>query len=265
MRGAGEAAALGLGWELAGIGDRDEFLRGTAEMLMHLLAADDIGWNAIERGGGIELAHVPDPDQDLTELVAALAAVADDHPLIRSYLADPSRTDDAPRRLSDVASRRELLANRAYVEFLLPRGAEHQLTVLTGRPRPGSIRGWVLERRGRDFTDRDVEMATALQRMLAALDRAFPDREPAPADPGAVERLGLTGREVEVLRHVAAGLTADAVARVLRISPRTVRKHLENSYRKLDCHDRLVAVDRARALGIVPPAAPGLSGPSSPG
>ena len=66
------------------------------------------------------------------------------------------------------------------------------------------------------------------------------------------ERLGLTDREVEVLGHVAGGLTADAVARLLRVSPRTVRKHLENAYRKLDCHDRLVAVQRAQALGIIP-------------
>jgi DNA-binding CsgD family transcriptional regulator len=30
-----------------------------------------------------------------------------------------------------------------------------------------------------------------------------------------------------------------------------VRKHLENAYRKLGCHDRLVAVQRAQSLGII--------------
>jgi DNA-binding NarL/FixJ family response regulator len=67
-----------------------------------------------------------------------------------------------------------------------------------------------------------------------------------------IERPGLTAREVQVLRHVGTGLTAEAVARLLRISDRTVHKHLENAYRKLDRHDRLLAVDRARELGILP-------------
>ena len=67
----------------------------------------------------------------------------------------------------------------------------------------------------------------------------------------------LTAREAEVLHHVGAGLTADAVAHLLRISTRTVCKHLENVYRKLGCHDRLVAVQRARALGLLPASEPG--------
>jgi len=56
---------------------------------------------------------------------------------------------------------------------------------------------------------------------------------------------------LEVLRHVGAGLTADAIGHLLRISGRTVRKHLENAYRKLGCHDRLLAVQHARTLGLL--------------
>jgi DNA-binding NarL/FixJ family response regulator len=63
--------------------------------------------------------------------------------------------------------------------------------------------------------------------------------------------LSLSPREVQVLEHVARGLTADAMARVLRISAGTVRKHLENAYAKLDCHDRLLAVRRAEDLGVI--------------
>jgi DNA-binding NarL/FixJ family response regulator len=57
---------------------------------------------------------------------------------------------------------------------------------------------------------------------------------------------------VQVLARVAEGLTADAVARLLGVSTRTVQKHLENAYRKLGRHDRLLAVDRARELGVLP-------------
>jgi DNA-binding NarL/FixJ family response regulator len=38
---------------------------------------------------------------------------------------------------------------------------------------------------------------------------------------------------------------------VLRISVGTVRKHLENAYSKLDAHDRLLAVTRARAARLI--------------
>lgn len=245
--GPAEAAAREIGWQLSGVPGRAEFVRAAAEMLLRLVPADAAGWNAVT-AAGIELELFPGDDWDLPGIVAGLADVAAEHPMLRSYLADP--VDAAPRRLSDLATSHELSANRAYVDFLRPMGAVHQLTVLTARPRRDSVRGWALNRENHDFSDRDLEIARAVQGMLALLDRTL-DR-PAPPVGAAADRLGLTAREVEILAHVGAGLTAEAVARLLRISLRTVRKHLENAYRKLDCHDRLVAVQRARALGILP-------------
>jgi DNA-binding CsgD family transcriptional regulator len=62
---------------------------------------------------------------------------------------------------------------------------------------------------------------------------------------------GLSGRELAVLTLVSRGLTATAIANTLRISPRTVSKHQQNIYRKLDVSDRLTAVVRARELGML--------------
>jgi DNA-binding NarL/FixJ family response regulator len=67
----------------------------------------------------------------------------------------------------------------------------------------------------------------------------------------------LTPREHAVLDHLSAGLTAKAIARRLAISPRTVNKHLESTYRKLGARDRLTATLTAQRLGLisrVPPA-----------
>jgi ATP/maltotriose-dependent transcriptional regulator MalT len=58
---------------------------------------------------------------------------------------------------------------------------------------------------------------------------------------------------VEVLQLIAAGRTALAVSHHLRISVRTVHKHLEHIYDKLGCRDRLVAVQRSRQLGLIAP------------
>ncbi|WP_347056911.1 helix-turn-helix transcriptional regulator [Blastococcus sp. HT6-30] len=63
--------------------------------------------------------------------------------------------------------------------------------------------------------------------------------------------LGLTGREVAVLQPLGPGLTAASIARRLGSSPRTVHEHLGRVYRTLGVGDRLVAVQRARDLGLL--------------
>ncbi len=253
---AAQVPGLELSHQLAGMVERDEFLRSAAEMLLHLLAGDVASWNAVDLPTGrAEVQPFPLTGWDAAELSRGLGEVADEHPLVGAYLDGRSDGDASPRRLSDVATRSELLRNRAYVDFLRPFGVRHQVVVLTAHLSPGSGRAWSVNRSGRDFTDREVAVARAVQPVLVALDRAA--GLPLPAlDAAAVGRMRLTAREAEVLRHVGTGLTADAIAHLLRISTRTVCKHLENVYRKLDCHDRLVAVQRAQGLGLLPRSDP---------
>lgn len=52
---------------------------------------------------------------------------------------------------------------------------------------------------------------------------------------------GLTGRELEVLRLVAAGKSNHAIAEDLVISDHTVRRHLQNIFRKLGMSSRAAA------------------------
>jgi DNA-binding CsgD family transcriptional regulator len=61
---------------------------------------------------------------------------------------------------------------------------------------------------------------------------------------------GLSVRELAVLALIAQGLTAVAIGQRLRISPRTVSKHQQNIYRKLEVRDRLSAVIRVQELGL---------------
>ncbi|MGY1609381.1 response regulator transcription factor [Geodermatophilus sp. SYSU D00700] len=239
--------------ELDGVTDRAEYLSVVAGALTDLLHADFIGHVALDLGSRwARVERLPRSGRPGGDVARQFLALADSHPVVRSYRADRSRGAPAPRRLSDVATRAELLRSPAYVDLLRPGGAEHQLTILTARTAAGG-RGWTVNRSGADFTDQELASACALQPVLALLDRAVGARwATTPDGAAAAERLGLTTREVQVLAHVGDGLTADAAARLLRISPRTVHKHLENAYRKLDRHDRLLAVDRARELGILP-------------
>ena len=58
----------------------------------------------------------------------------------------------------------------------------------------------------------------------------------------APRRPTLTGREIEVLRHVARGMTSKEIGHVLFISENTVKNHVRNILDKLGLHSRNEAV-----------------------
>jgi LuxR family maltose regulon positive regulatory protein len=61
----------------------------------------------------------------------------------------------------------------------------------------------------------------------------------------------LSERELEVLRHLASGLSPSEVARKLFLSPFTLKAHTQNIYTKLDVHSRIEAINKARELGLM--------------
>ena len=65
------------------------------------------------------------------------------------------------------------------------------------------------------------------------------------------QKLPLTGREAQVLRHVALGLSNKEIARSLSISVETVKEHVQNILRKMNANDRTDAAVRSIKLGIL--------------
>jgi ATP/maltotriose-dependent transcriptional regulator MalT len=80
-------------------------------------------------------------------------------------------------------------------------------------------------------------------------------RRPPPAtaelDPGAPQRLGISGRELEVLEHLAAGRSNKEIAQRLEVSPNTVKTHVTRLFEKLGAQRRTQAILRARELGVL--------------
>jgi DNA-binding NarL/FixJ family response regulator len=89
---------------------------------------------------------------------------------------------------------------------------------------------------------RHADAAGALLRSLGAPVRT------GPGGAGA-----LTGRELEVLRLVAAGLSNQEIATALVISEHTVRRHLQNIFAKIDVPSRAAATAYAYQHNLISP------------
>jgi DNA-binding NarL/FixJ family response regulator len=100
-------------------------------------------------------------------------------------------------------------------------------------------------------TLRTSEIVSAIER-CAAGDLAFPARALAQlGGTQASSTLGLSEREIEVLRFVADGLDPKAIAHALGLSVHTVRGHIQSILEKTGTHSKLEAVMRGLEVGIL--------------
>lgn len=65
------------------------------------------------------------------------------------------------------------------------------------------------------------------------------------------EDIKLTKRETEVLEQLSKGLSYNLIAKNLILSIGTVRKHIENIYKKLQVHNKLQAVQKAKKNNLI--------------
>lgn len=65
------------------------------------------------------------------------------------------------------------------------------------------------------------------------------------------EEIKLSSREIEVLEQLSKGLSYNIIANNLILSPSTVRKHIENIYTKLQVHNKLEAIQKAKSNNII--------------
>jgi DNA-binding CsgD family transcriptional regulator len=119
-------------------------------------------------------------------------------------------------------------------------GYEVGVTLLVG---PRAALGLALQRESREFGPRDYAVLAVL---TPHLRRAFINAAMLAPRFAAPERtVTLTARERQVLTLASAGAKNHDIAAGLEISPRTVQKHLENAYAKLDVHSRNEAMATA--------------------
>jgi DNA-binding CsgD family transcriptional regulator len=93
-------------------------------------------------------------------------------------------------------------------------------------------------RTGRDFSERDLAVLDGMSFSMALLARRANVRGLVDASVGV---LGLTGREAEIIAWLAHGKTNAEIGDILYLAQGTVRKHVDNIYRKLAIRTRMEA------------------------
>ena len=153
-----------------------------------------------------------------------------EHPLVRYHGYQGGRTT---QRISDSLPLERFRRSALYNDYYRRVRIDHAMA-LPVYVRDGLLVSFVLNRTRSDFTDRERALFDLLRPHLA---RAFSRIQAG---------MGLTAREGEVLRWVAAGKSDAQIAAILRISARTVQKHLQNVYDKLGVESRTAAAMRLR-------------------
>ncbi|MEV4248011.1 helix-turn-helix transcriptional regulator [Streptosporangium canum] len=153
------------------------------------------------------------------------------HPLIQHYVRTADRR---PLAITDLMSLSRWRSSATGSDIHAVTGFYDHLALPLLSP-SGTMRAFALGRDDGAFTGQEREFVEKLHPLLIAMDhRARLSRSPA-----AQSRL--TPREEQVLELIAAGLTRQVAARRLRISIRTLDKHLEAVYRKLGVNSHIQA------------------------
>ena len=208
--------------------------------LARLVGCDTLSFTALgAEAGQVRMTRHPD-DISSPGSVAAFAAYVHEHPLANHYR---QTGDGRPVMISDFLSRQDFHRLNLYGEYFRWIPVEYQIAF--GLPAAGpEIIGIALNRTGSDFTEDERDLLSVIRvPLLTALERARQRQRAREGLATATSGLAdLTDRESRILRLAALGRTNSAIAHALDISPRTVAKHLEHVYRKLDVTSRTSAV-----------------------
>jgi DNA-binding NarL/FixJ family response regulator len=209
------------------------------------------------------------------ELVAMKCLLVDDHALIRDALSmlialHHSRVD--LRQASCLADARERLVAEPDIQLVLLDLAlpdSHgiatlaslrevaptaRVVVLSADERPETVLA-AIDAGAAGFIPKTTESNVLRLAIATVIDGGIyippiaMQGAPTPT-PASAGTLGLTPRQVDVLRMLVDGRSNKAIARALDLAPSTVKTHLEGIFQRLNVGSRTQAVVAAARLGL---------------
>jgi LuxR family maltose regulon positive regulatory protein len=185
-------------------------------------AAGSADMDAVVRLLG-RLLRAAEADERLSDRILILALTA---------LAHAARRDQH-QALASLAAALALAEPEGYIRTFVDEGAPVRALLMALRDRQPAFE---LGERRMVYIDRLLE--------------AFPHTAPSTQSPSAASNL-LSERERAVLQLLAGGHSVQEIAARLVISAHTARTHIKNIYVKLDAHNRVEALEHARALQLL--------------
>jgi DNA-binding CsgD family transcriptional regulator len=236
--------AFGFMLDVSAERDPDRLVRNVVEGLPRLVASEVTTLSICDLAAGTRRVIGFPSDAISREDEACFNRLLREHPLVRFH---STHSAGGACRISDCVSPRAFRRQEIFSEYYRRIGIDHAMAVPVVASR-GLVMSYVLNRKGRDFSDGERNLLDAMRPALANLYRfatiAARSLESQSAGDAAQ---ALTPRQLEVLRWVAAGKSDRQVADIHGTSVRTVQKHLQNAYVALGVENRTAAVSRLRA------------------
>lgn len=108
------------------------------------------------------------------------------------------------------------------------------------------IDGLVLKGSIIDIYNGGAAMSPSIAHKIVQMMKKLPH---TPED--AKSQPNLSNREMDVLLLLKTGITYHSIGESLHISEGTVRKHIENIYKKLHAHNKIEAIESARKYNLI--------------
>lgn len=194
------------------------------------------------------------PAKGVEEWRARILELLPSHPAFPHVAKNPNTVV----AINDCITQRQMKQTALYTDVLQPMGVAYQLVL--GLKIPHHVAGMTISR-DRDFTDKERQWVQVLAPHLALahihsqnLTTLGELQKGDSPDASALARLGLTPREAEVLHWLMQGKRDAEIAEILRASPRTIQKHVQNILVKLGVETRTAAIVEAlrRSRGATP-------------
>lgn len=99
------------------------------------------------------------------------------------------------------------------------------------------------------FMNKSSEPSQLLEAVMSLLAGQIPDT-PDVIKSDLSEKFNLTPRQLEILSLVAKGFSNKEIARLLDVSPETVKSHLRDIFQRFGVANRIEAIDFARSNGL---------------
>lgn len=152
--------------------------------------------------------------------------------------------------MNGIEATREILKVSPHIAILILTMYDDDESIFSAMK--AGARGYLLKGAGREETIRAIQAASNGEAIFSAqianrMMNYFHTLKQAHVKTIFPE---LTEREREVLSLIASGKRNSEIARLLSISPKTVRNHISNIFNKLQVIDRAQAIIRAKEVGL---------------